>query len=143
MRVSRWWYAGAAALTVAAGLGSRQWTAIPTWVGDLLWATMIFFLVSLLAPALRRRDRAALALLVCYLVEVSQLIHGVWIDRLRSGTIGHLLLGQGFSWGDLLAYTAGVAFAALIDLEIGVLGSGGRGGRSGSRQPAGDSIRDA
>lgn len=106
----------------------------------MLWATMIFFVVSLLEPAKRRRVRVAIALAVCYLVELSQLAHGEWIDELRSGgTIGHLVLGQGFSWGDLLAYTVGAAFAILIDVEMTMVGTGRR---SGSRQPAGDGVRD-
>lgn len=140
MRVSRWWYAGATLLTIACGLGSRQWVALPSWVGDLLWATMVFFVVSILGPDLDRRSRAAIALTVSWLVELTQLVHADWIDRVRATTVGHLVLGQGFDWADLVAYAAGVGFAVLVDIELAAVGVGRDS--SGGDQPAGDRLRD-
>lgn len=109
------------ALTIACGLGSRQWSALPSWIGDFLWATMVFFGLSLLAASCGRWIRAGLALTVSCAVEFSQLLHPPWLDQLRETTLGHLVLGQGFFWGDLVAYAGGVAFAVLIDVELSVL----------------------
>ena len=59
---------------------------------------------------------AACALITSFAVEFSQLIKWGWLVRIRSTTIGHLLLGQGFLWSDLLAYTVGIAVALLCTL---------------------------
>lgn len=139
MRVSRWWYGIAAAVTVGCGLASRQLPMVPAWVGDLLWATMVFFVLSTLAPALTWRVRALVTLAISYLVEFSQLYRADWIDRIRHTGPGHLVLGQGFAWTDLVAYAAGAGLAVLAD---GALRDGVRRSRSGSHQPAGNSVRD-
>lgn len=139
MRVSRWWYAAATAVTIGCGLASRRWSVVPAWVGDLLWATMVFFVLSTLAPALTRSIRALIALTISYLVEFSQLYRADWIDRIRSTGPGHLVLGQGFSWTDLVAYVGGVCLAALVDLAL--TAAAGRSG-SGRDQPASDRFGD-
>ena len=43
-----------------------------------------------------------------YCVEFSQLIRWPWLVEFRSTTIGHLMLGQGFLWSDLIAYMIGI-----------------------------------
>lgn len=58
-----------------------------------------------------------LALAICYGVELSQLIQVSWLVAIRRTTIGHLILGQGFLWSDLVAYTIGVGISA-ISAEI-------------------------
>lgn len=52
---------------------------------------------------------ALLSLAVCYLVEFSQLYQAPWIITIRRTLPGRLVLGHGFLWSDLLAYTAGIA----------------------------------
>ena len=111
-------YAVAALLTIAAGLASRRSDAVPAWVGDLLWATMVFFLLSALRPAITWRLRAAVTLAVSYLVEISQLYQADWINDLRRNTVVHLVLGSGFSWSDIAAYTAGTAVAVAVDRRL-------------------------
>lgn len=105
----RWRFAAAAALTVILGLASRQLTWVPLWVGDLLWSTMVFFLVSVCRPSGGRWRCGAVALAISYLVEASQLYHRPWLDSIRGTAAGHLVLGSAFSWTDMVAYTAGVA----------------------------------
>jgi hypothetical protein len=139
VRVPRWWYAIAATVTIGCGLASRQWPAIPAWVGDLLWATMVFFIVSAAAPGMPRAGRALLTIAVSFLVEFCQLYRAGWIDRIRDTTPGHLVLGQGFAWLDLVAYVAGVLVAVLVDLG---LRTRTRRRRSGRDQPAGDRVRN-
>ena len=49
-----------------------------------------------------------------FAVEFSQLLNFEWLKAVRSTFIGHMLLGQGFLWSDLLSYTIGVALMTLI-----------------------------
>ncbi len=51
-------------------------------------------------------------------VEFSQLYHVRWLDTIRRTTLGGLILGWGFSWGDLLAYAGGVAVCFIIDRQL-------------------------
>ncbi len=83
------------------------------WLGDALWAAMIASLVSIAAPRQRVLMRCAAALLICYAVEFSQLVHAPALDRFRGTRIGHLMLGSDFDARDLFAYAIGVlAFGA-------------------------------
>lgn len=109
LAVERWGFVAAAAATVAIGLASRQIAWVPAWIGDVLWATTAYFIVSAIAPWADRWRRGAVALAFSYVIEVSQLYHQPWIDHIRQTTLGHLALGTTFTWTDLVAYTAGVA----------------------------------
>ncbi len=116
-------YALATASTIALGLASRGFAAqLPTpvgtfvaaYVGDALWAAMVFFGISTLVPRVALRARVAIALAYCVATELSQLYHAPWIDELRATRLGGLVLGFGFLWSDLIAYTIGVAAAAVL-----------------------------
>ena len=61
---------------------------------------------------------AVVALLISFAVEFSQLYHAEWIDAIRRTTLGSIALGSTFFWRDLIAYTIGVGFAALMDYAI-------------------------
>ncbi|WP_373330910.1 ribosomal maturation YjgA family protein [Salmonirosea aquatica] len=50
---------------------------------------------------------AALCVLVCYCIELSQLYQADWINTLRSTRLGGLVLGFGFLWSDLVCYFVG------------------------------------
>jgi hypothetical protein len=120
---SRWRYAAAVAATIAAGLGSRAAaSALPWWLaknaGDALYATMVFFGVGLLAPRIRTRTAAVLALAFCAAIEASQLYRAPWIDAVRATVPGHLVLGQGFHAFDLVCYAIGVALGVVIEAAL-------------------------
>ena len=108
---SRWTFIVATIVTVLVGLVSRHLEWVPTWVGDLLWATTLYYLISAVTPMTSPWRRGAAALAFSYLIEISQLYHRPWLDRIRDNPVGHLVLGSTFTWADLLAYTAGVALA--------------------------------
>jgi len=113
-------YIISAATVVALGLGSRWFGAylpalVAAYAGDTLWALMAFLGVSALAPHARLSRRAATALAIAYLVEISQLYHAPWIDALRLTALGGLMLGFGFLWSDLACYTVGVAVGVLLE----------------------------
>lgn len=107
-------FAAAAGLTVVIGLWSRQLPGVPGSVGDLLWSTMVFFLVCAGWPRAGRCRSGAVALTISWVVELTQLFHPLWLDRIRGTTVGHLVLGSTFVWTDLLAYAAGVATGIVI-----------------------------
>lgn len=115
MNKSRSVYFISAVIIIIAGLLSRHFTFIPLFVGDVLWAVMVYLLIRFLW--IHRSIKFALisSLLFCYSIEISQLYTAPWIDALRHTLPGRLVLGQGFLWTDLICYTLGVGFAALAD----------------------------
>lgn len=108
------------ALTVLAGLSSRIFSnVLPSWVqlylGDVLWALMVFFILGFI---FRRKSTwwiAMVALLFSFLIEFSQLYHAEWIDALRRTKIGGLILGFGFLWSDLVCYSIGVSAGVMFE----------------------------
>jgi hypothetical protein len=102
------------------GLSTRRFPIyFPNWInlylGDALWALMIFFLFGLLFRTRETRWVTVGALLFAFFIEISQLYHSQWIDSLRNTRIGGLVLGYGFLWSDLLSYTVGIGVGVLIE----------------------------
>ena len=56
-----------------------------------------------------------LSLLTCYGIEFLQLYQGEWMIELRKTLFGRYVLGQGFLWADILAYTLGITIAFFIE----------------------------
>lgn len=96
------------------GLGSRKVSYLPAWLGDSLWASLVYLGWAVLLPRLNPKKLALLALLSSWMVEFSQLIQTPELVAFRSTTLGHLLLGQGFLVSDLLTYTVGIWAIYLI-----------------------------
>lgn len=108
-----YWLLTAAAL-VPLGLLSRKFSWIPVETGDALWAMMAFSCLRTVCPQAPLGRIALYAMLVSVADELSQLISLPWLDRLRSTTLGHLILGQGFLWADIAAYATGIALMWLV-----------------------------
>lgn len=111
---------GLLALTIALGLASRRFPMwqpvwVATYAGDVLWATMVYWWLALIAPGARTVVLAGCSLAIAWGVEFSQLLHAPWFDSLRATTPGALVLGQGFLWSDLVCYTVGVMLAVAVD----------------------------
>ena len=116
-------HVAAALVTIVLGLlvhrrGTMLAPAVRDVAGDALWAAMMVWWVSALAPTTHRRWRGAAAYAVCAAVEAAQLLHTPRLDAVRATTLGHLVLGSGFDARDLFAYAAGVAAALLLDRAI-------------------------
>ena len=62
-----------------------------------------------------RKKSAFVALLICYCIEALQLYNAEWIIALRATLFGRYVLGQGFLWSDILAYTLGIVIAFFAD----------------------------
>ena len=91
------------------GLYSRQVSWLPDEVGDALWAMMVFCFWRIILVKKGLPFVALISLVHSYLVEFSQLICWSWLMSFRSTFIGHMMLGQGFLWIDLLAYLIGIS----------------------------------
>jgi hypothetical protein len=124
-------YLLAIAVVICLGLGSRaEAVGLPPfaakYAGDALWALMVFLGWGFLLPTWRTAVVAGLAAGTSCAVEFSQLYHAPWIDAARQTTLGALVLGDTFAWGDIAAYLVGIAVG--ISLEwIGQGLSPGRG----------------
>jgi len=113
------------AVVLAAGLGSRRYAnhlpaTVAEYAGDILWGTMFFLLVVIADRRVATLRAAAIALGICYAIEILQLYHAPWIDAIRAHPLGGLMLGHGFLWSDMICYTIGVALAALPDRALRV-----------------------
>ena len=120
---SRIRYAVASLICIALGLFSRSsFYDFPDWsdayVGDVLWAAMVYFLIAVLYPKGRISLKITLAILFAFLIEFSQLIQTEWMNQLRHFQGMGLVLGYGFKWSDLLCYTVGIGVAATIDRYV-------------------------
>lgn len=107
-------------LTVAFGLASRKMAdqlpkLVNLYLGDALWALMIFLIAGFLFTKSSTLRISLYAATFCYLIEISQLYHASWIDTIRGTTLGALVLGYGFLWSDMLAYSIGVGFGLFLE----------------------------
>lgn len=126
MKRNRWIYAAVTILIMVLGLGSRAFSnvlpnTINTYLGDSLWAAMIFTGCGFLFQKMKTMLTGIISLSFCFIIEISQLYHAEWIDRIRDTSLGGLVLGYGFLWSDIEAYTIGIAFCAAIErLVLGI-----------------------
>ncbi|WP_230406351.1 ribosomal maturation YjgA family protein [Flavobacterium fluviale] len=97
------------------GILSRKISFIPLWIGDFLYAVMNYFLVRIFLPFKKAYLIAIISLLICYGIEFLQLYQAEWIIELRKTLFGRYVLGQGFLWSDIVAYTFGITFAFLVE----------------------------
>jgi hypothetical protein len=120
MNRNRYIYSLLLIATIAVGLASRHFSGIlPHWVqlylGDTLWALMVFLLFGFVFSKKRTLWVAVAALTFSYGIEISQLYHASWIDALRAYPLGGLILGFGFLWSDLVCYTLGVGGGYVLE----------------------------
>ncbi len=104
--------------TIIIGLLSRHYTFIPLFIGDVLWATLVYFLFRFVFINKPVKAIVIYSLLFSYAMEFSQLYTEPWIERLRQTLFGKLVLGSVFNWGDLLSYTVGVFIGVLIEVLV-------------------------
>jgi hypothetical protein len=107
------------AVIMALGLPARLiQERLPGWYtlyfGDYLWAMLLFFLFALTLRTSTFKA-AFITLLFTYMIEISQLFHPPWLEYLRSIKLFALVLGYGFLWSDIAAYTLGICTGALLE----------------------------
>lgn len=107
-------YTSAVIALIALGLLSRRINGIPDACGDALWAMMVFCCWRIVLVLRPLKTVALVTLITSFLVEFFQILSFDLLVRLRSTFLGHMLLGQGFLWIDLLAYTIGIIIIYFI-----------------------------
>lgn len=89
---------------------------IPLFIGDFLYATLVYFGLRFLFINPKKEVIAIISLLLCFSIELSQLIKGVeWLNIIRKTQLGHYVLGEGFLWSDIIAYIFGIVISYFID----------------------------
>lgn len=117
---SRTWYAIGVVVTIGAGLASRALPVdapllIRDSLGDALYAVMVFLGLGFL---FKRASTVAVAIGAfgfCLLIEVLKLYRAPWAVEIRESTLGHLVFGDVFHWGNVAAYLVGVGAAAVVE----------------------------
>ncbi|MFQ6599179.1 DUF2809 domain-containing protein [Flavobacterium sp. C3NV] len=115
MKRKRLYYFIILLLIIFLGIFSREFDEIPLCTGDFLYAVMMYTFIRILLIEKKATQILIFALLICYTIEFSQLYQADWINELRKTLFGRYVLGQGFLWSDILAYTFGTFTAFLIE----------------------------
>lgn len=120
---SRLVYALLIALTIPLGLASRKFSyLLPPWLaknaGDVLYATMAFWLVGFLFPRLSTPRAALAATLFCFGIEVLKFSQAPWLVAARHSRAGALVFGAGFHASNLVCYVIGVALAVALERAL-------------------------
>jgi hypothetical protein len=115
MQSGRLQYFSLTFLIVLLGIGSRKINVFPLFIGDILYAILIYFGMRFLFINWKLQSIFALSVSFCFLIEISQLLQFDWLISLRKTTFGKYVLGQGFIWLDLICYTLGSTLAYFTD----------------------------
>jgi len=86
-----------------------------SYVGDVLYAVAVLLLIALFKPHWSTWRLVAVAVVCCFVIELSQLYDAPWASAVRASTAGALIFGRGFSFSDLLCYVVGAGAGALVD----------------------------
>lgn len=105
-------------LVVFVGLLSRKIIGIPLFIGDVLYAVLIYFGFRFLLIDSKKTTSLLLSLLFCFCIELFQLIQFDWLIAIRKTTLVHYILGQGFLLIDLICLVIGTIAAYLIDYYV-------------------------
>ena len=105
-------------LVLILGILSRKISGIPLFIGDVLYAVLIYLGFRFILIDLKKATSLLLSLLFCFSIEILQLVQIDWLIAIRKTTLGHYILGEGFLWSDLLCYIIGTLLAFLIDWKF-------------------------
>jgi hypothetical protein len=111
-------------MTMAAGLIVRLAplglpNVLAKYGGSLLWALMIYWIVSFVRPHWPLARGARLSGAVALSVELFKLYHTPALDAFRLTLPGKLLLGRVFNLWDLIAYAIGIIVGVFANHAIG------------------------
>ena len=107
-------------LTVLLGLASRKFASLlPFWLaknaGDILYATLAFWVIGFLLPRLSTFRTALAAGLFCFGIEFLKFSNFPTLVAARHNRYGALVFGVGFHVSNLACYVIGVGAAGLIE----------------------------
>ena len=101
-------------MTLALGLGSRALLSgwIAKYLGVALWATLVYFIIVWIAPAIAVRRAFFLCVAISFAVELAQLTP-LPTALYQLHPLFALIFGTTFNAPDLPAYVVGAAIGAL------------------------------
>lgn len=120
MKRKRIIYIGLMIIVMILGIASRSYgsylhSLISKYAGDTLWALMVYLGFGFLFNKAKIRNLALASMTFSYLIEISQLYQGEWINSIRNTTLGALILGHGFLFSDLICYTIGILIGVVFE----------------------------
>lgn len=115
MKLHRQYYFFLIAAVIFLGIFSRKTSLVPLCIGDLLYAVMMYILLRILFFNKKGFFILIISLFTCYTIEFLQLYQAEWMIALRKTLFGRYVLGQGFLWTDIIAYTFGSAIAFIVE----------------------------
>jgi len=71
-------------ITIISGLLSRHFSFIPLFIGDILWALMVYFIMRFLFVHKPVKFLVIVSLCFCYAIELSQLYKAPWINDFKA-----------------------------------------------------------
>lgn len=109
--------------TIATGLTIRLAplglpNAFVKYGGSLMWALMIYWIVSSVRPLWQLMRGALVSSAIAFCVELFKLYHTPLLDAFRLTLPGKLLLGRVFSLWDLVAYAVAIIVGVIADHMI-------------------------
>lgn len=103
---------------ISLGILSRKINCVPLFIGDILYAALIYFGFRFLFINQKKSFTAFTSILICFLIEISQLVNWNWLNIIRHTELVHYALGEGFLWIDFVAYTFGVTISFIVDTKM-------------------------
>ena len=116
---------------IAVGVLSRTISTgtilIDKYLGDALYAVMIYLILRIWRPEESMRDHGNWAMILVFAIELFQLT-GIPQDMRDSGSLPlqllSIALGTKFGWYDIAAYAIGIIVANAIDRRLSTADSG-------------------
>ena len=90
---------------------------IRPYFGDFLVIILLYTAIKTVLPY-SILSAASIALLICYIIEIAQYLNLLSTLGLQKSRLLAIILGNSFSWSDMLAYTLGFAFIIGIEKLI-------------------------
>ena len=98
---------------------AAQW--VNNSLGGVLYVVFWSLVFCILLPGIKTRKIAAAVFLVTCLLEIMQLWHPPFLETIRLTFIGATLIGNSFSWLDLVHYMIGLSLSLLLLKYLGRL----------------------
>ncbi|MBD1428862.1 ribosomal maturation YjgA family protein [Sphingobacterium litopenaei] len=105
-------------ITIALGLFSRKIDSLPLATGDALYAVMVYLGFRFVFIRKPLYYALLLSIVFCFIIEFLQLVQSPLLIEARNHSLLRLVLGQGFLWSDLIAYSIGAFVCYLLDKKF-------------------------